>query len=327
MAIRRKTTTQSIHAVLAFAQQAGVHTRALADAAGADVDVPEWGWVDEERLEALLQELSRALHNENVGLDVGLSRAGFGLFHSGGQASPNLAGALHSLVHWFGLLHTHGHAVFSPQESGAGVLRLYGLPAPLLHSSDFAVSTIVSGLRGALLAPWNPLRVELRRPAPTDPQGYAHKLGCPVVFGARGDALLLAPDDAARATRHTDPGLRLALTRYADQLMAARTAPSLSERVAVIVEQELASPRFGVAHVAAVLGMGERTLQRQLAQENLQFRQIVLDVRQRLARSWLEHTAWSSKEVGERLGFSSERAFRRAFQAWTGLTPAGWRAR
>jgi len=49
------------------------------------------------------------------------------------------------------------------------------------------------------------------------------------------------------------------------------------------------------------------------------------DARRAHAQRLLRDPSLSIEEVAERLGYASERSFRRAFERWEGVTPAGFR--
>jgi AraC-like DNA-binding protein len=77
--------------------------------------------------------------------------------------------------------------------------------------------------------------------------------------------------------------------------------------------------------VAKALGMSARTLQRKLAMDNMQFADLVDDVRRDVALVLLREQHMSVFEVGARLGYRDVQSFRGAFVRWTGETPRAYR--
>ena len=73
--------------------------------------------------------------------------------------------------------------------------------------------------------------------------------------------------------------------------------------------------------IARVLRVGRRTLQRRLSEEDTTFAQVLDQVRADIARVAVLDDNVSYAELSDRLGFSRESAFFRAFKRWTGLTP------
>ena len=80
-----------------------------------------------------------------------------------------------------------------------------------------------------------------------------------------------------------------------------------------------------VNQAAELAGMSVRSLQRRLATEGLAFSEIVEEIRAELATEMLETTDRSVNEIANELGYSSRSNFSRAFQRWTGKTPAEFR--
>jgi len=96
---------------------------------------------------------------------------------------------------------------------------------------------------------------------------------------------------------------------------------NISARVRSALLELLPGGQAGADAVAARLSMSKRTLQRRLAEEGGNFRVLVNDTRETLARHYLAHTELSSAEIGFLLGFEDPNSFFRAFHDWTGTTP------
>ena len=68
-------------------------------------------------------------------------------------------------------------------------------------------------------------------------------------------------------------------------------------------------------------------LQRRLAEENTSFADLLDAVRKELAIEYIARRRSGVAEAALLLGFSDDRAFRRAFRRWTGESPAEFRTR
>ena len=66
-------------------------------------------------------------------------------------------------------------------------------------------------------------------------------------------------------------------------------------------------------------------MRRELAAEGTSYRQLIDQLRHRLAVRYLADDRLSIAEAAFLLGFSELSAFHRAFKRWTGQTPAGFR--
>jgi AraC-like DNA-binding protein len=82
--------------------------------------------------------------------------------------------------------------------------------------------------------------------------------------------------------------------------------------------------QVGVA--ADRVGVSARTLSRRLAAEGTTFLRLREEACRSLAVQLLERTHMPASEIANQLGYSNPSAFTRAFQRWTGLGPAEWRA-
>lgn len=79
------------------------------------------------------------------------------------------------------------------------------------------------------------------------------------------------------------------------------------------------------AQVAKTLGYSERTLRRRLAEADISFQQIADEVKFFKAKSYLLESSESVEAVAIKLGYKEAASFIRAFQRWSGETPAKFR--
>ncbi len=96
------------------------------------------------------------------------------------------------------------------------------------------------------------------------------------------------------------------------------------QEVAILL---LPDRRCSRERVAAVLGLGVRTLQRRLSGEGATFVGLLDQARRRLADSYVTGSRRSLQEVGSLLGFSSQSAFNHWRRAEYGETPPQRRKR
>jgi AraC-like DNA-binding protein len=79
--------------------------------------------------------------------------------------------------------------------------------------------------------------------------------------------------------------------------------------------------------VARAIGLGERTLQRRLGERGTSFERLFQDVRRQRTLELLAQESLSIQAVALETGYHDASSFHRAFRAWTGVTPAVYRAR
>jgi len=80
-----------------------------------------------------------------------------------------------------------------------------------------------------------------------------------------------------------------------------------------------------VEDVARSLGMSERTIARKLADEGLNFTEILHQLRRDLAIRYLDDRKLHVSKIAWLLGFQEVSAFTHAFKRWTGKTPSKMR--
>lgn len=154
---------------------------------------------------------------------------------------------------------------------------------------------------------------------------YSAFLGCAIEQDGEY-ALTVAAEDARRPFLTTDDGMwsvfEPELRRRLSQLGARTT---FAERVRSALLEALPTGASDVGHVARVLAVSRRSLQRLLEEEGTSFQELLRDVRLALARHYLERTTLSMNEIAFLLGFAQPTSFYRAFREWTGATPVALR--
>ena len=77
--------------------------------------------------------------------------------------------------------------------------------------------------------------------------------------------------------------------------------------------------------MAEELGMYPRALRRKFEAEGTSYRDLLAEVRMRLAVEYLRKTEMTNEEIASRLGYSDAANFRHAFTRWTGKSPSDFR--
>lgn len=163
--------------------------------------------------------------------------------------------------------------------------------------------------------------VELTESPATDAEHYETLLGTTVRFGMPANALVFAPELMATPLIQANAGLRDHLKGLADQQLSALAPNGTAGRVRALLHE---SPHRGKQQVAKLLGIGGRQLVRRLQEEGTSFKLLRATVLQQIAEERLERGE-TVANVAQRLGFSDESAFAKAFKRWAGVTPARYR--
>ena len=110
------------------------------------------------------------------------------------------------------------------------------------------------------------------------------------------------------------------------RLSEVGTSTSITEKVRSVLLEMLPGGSPSMDAVARKLGLSSRTLQRRLQGEENTYQRILARTREELAQHYLENTNLPNAEISYLLGYEDPNCFFRAYQDWTGTTPAKARA-
>lgn len=203
-----------------------------------------------------------------------------------------------------------------PEDVDAAALREYCVTTDLVSVEHLIGDIIDRTIR--------PLAISLPFHDPGAHFRAEQWLACPVTFDAPV-AELHYPAAAAEAVPvHAGT---LPFRRY-DKI--ARAFSSLLAEEEDIAEQSSRllwayTPPPSREQLADMMGISTRTLARRLKAAGTSYAQLLRHVQSERARNYLRHTTTPIAEIAERMGYADAAAFTRAFQSWTGMTPARWR--
>lgn len=207
----------------------------------------------------------------------------------------------------------------------AATIRFYGYDGQLPTSAG-AVELVFFTAFARLGSRQNivPRKLELPEPA-VNQAGYREFFGRKITAGKEVRVVFDA-EDAARPfvtgnrmmLDYFEPGLKERLSDLDEET-------SLSQRVKSILLQLLPSGKSSIEQAAGKLAMSPRTLQRHLAKESLNYKEILNTTRRELAEHYLAQATISNDEISFLLGYRDTNSFLRAFKDWTGMTPGQFR--
>ncbi len=214
-------------------------------------------------------------------------------------------------------------------HEGAFLFVLRGRPAAgrlgVQLANECAFAAIVSLLRQVASGPVLPGAVSLSHAAPEDVSEHEAWFGGALRFDAPFDALHFDEATLATPTRLADEGLSAFLLAQVADEHAQRADGAVVQQVRHAITDQLCAGMPTRDSIARHLGMSARTLHRRLAERGHSFQGVANQVRREVAESLLARPSVSLAEVAYLTGFSDQSAFQRAFKAWTGHTPNGFR--
>ena len=119
--------------------------------------------------------------------------------------------------------------------------------------------------------------------------------------------------------------LKMLTPQLDHQLAQHRKQQTCAEKVNWVLQRLLGGPRPEIADVARELGMSSRTLQRRITEQGTNFRRLLNDARQELARFYLRERSLGVNEIAYLLSYEDPSSFFRAFHEWEGKPPRRWR--
>ncbi|WP_063712675.1 AraC family transcriptional regulator ligand-binding domain-containing protein [Nocardia concava] len=199
-----------------------------------------------------------------------------------------------------------------------------GDPAVSAVVNEYLLAYYLRRAREATGRPVRAKRVTFGHPAPHGHSILAEAFGTTdIEFGAPADSITFHADDAAASLHRADPILGDLLRSHADLVLASsRAVPGPLEAFRAALAAALADGDLTLDAVARRLLLGRRSLQRRLADHGTTWRYEVDLLRYERAETLLAEGR-STAAVAARLGFTDDRALRKAFQRWRGTSPTG----
>ena len=198
-----------------------------------------------------------------------------------------------------------------------------GLTMDLRHYHELAMANccrLMQVLGGAEL---RPLRLEFAHRPRLERRIYRQYFACEVLFDQEQDRLLVPLEYLQRpVVCKAEAGA--ASERFLAQLLAA-CEDDLQLQVSSLIQQMLGTQQHSLEHIAALMKLQPRTLQRRLEQAGIIYRQLVTDVRMQLACHHLGASDIDITLLSAALGYSDVSAFSRAFRSRFGCAPRVWR--
>ncbi len=249
-----------------------------------------------------------------------------GIIHHLAKEAPTLREALQDFVGWQ-LGYTSGAVVYLHRVGrdfalGYGIYDRASPGGRHLYEAVVAIGCeILRDLTGGRVTP---LEVHVCHAEPADAAIYQRILRVPVRFNQSQYCLIISGDDIDFRRRDADPARRADVLARITQVLGVPVG-QISARVRHRVRPQLLRGDPSMAGMARALGLGPRTLRRQLAAEGAVFEAIRDDVRFNAARELLGLTDLSVGDVAYALAFASHSAFGQAFRRWSGTSPTAWR--
>ncbi|MNZ40179.1 HTH-type transcriptional regulator VirS [compost metagenome] len=225
----------------------------------------------------------------------------------------------------------HSHACEMAWDLKGGRLEImYRVTDPSVtqrrQDAEFTIGLVFTLLQEVTRKRFMPLRVDFAHAQPADISLHQEIFQCPLRFNQPVNMLVWPGEMLDEPLATADPRLYQALLPGLEEQRRQRLADTdLTTRIGLVIEANLGAGKISIDDVASELCMSRRTLQRRLQELQLEFVEVVEEIRQAMAIELVSQTSFSLTEVALRLGYNEASSFTRAFRRWTGLTPLKYR--
>lgn len=226
-------------------------------------------------------------------------------------------------------VHTSGAAVQLVQENESLSSLTFEVLIPGLHHkrqiNELSIGIGQSLLEMLITPGFRCVEVRFTHRRPAELRPLHRRLGRRLSFGHSVNALTFGSEYLNDVVPTANREFRdIALSYVRVNLNADSDNPL--RRIVLLVHQLLPTGKCSLQAVSDILGTHPRTLQRELRQQNIDFRSIVDRARRELVADYLVNTDASLTQVADMLGYGDQAAFNNAFKRWFGMPPGRWRS-
>lgn len=308
-------------------QAAGVDTLAIANGLGLSADSLETGmtFVDADRLFCAAWD---AIADPCIGLQAGalVQPERFGVVGIAAMSSADFGTAVQCKARYWRLIWGDAYEVRLGVAEAAAVLTPAGPVRPYTQAKvDMELASLLAFGRKFTGRHIVPVRLTLCQPPPAWRERYEEVFGCPVHFSSDENSLVFARQDFALPLLSRNAEVAALMTGGAEAALSRLGKGAIRSQVGVVIDRMLEGDEPTLTAVARRMHRSVRTLQRQMADEEIRFTDVLDERRRAAGERYLGQSAATSQEVAFLLGFSTPSSFFRAFKRWTGQTPEEWR--
>ncbi len=186
--------------------------------------------------------------------------------------------------------------------------------------NEGAIGILVNYLQWVLHHHKGAIHVAFSHPNMTTPERYTHYLGLTPAFSQPQSCITLPLADAEKPLHSADADYHQMLLEKLSRKQADFTH-RFSEKVRESIRANLPTGTHTKSVLAQLYNMSEKTLDRRLAEEEITFRDLVMETRKELAQLYLSNSKYSLDDIAQLLGYSDRSAFSKAYKNWTGYSP------
>lgn len=198
------------------------------------------------------------------------------------------------------------------------------LPGPQRQMTELAMGMAHNTMKLLCGPGFSAQTVLLSGSSPLPPARYRRYFDSEIYLGQASNTLVFTAQQLGQRIERQDPVLHRTLVQYLSHVHL-QGFPDLPEQVRRLVLRLLPTQQCRLALVAEQLGLHERALQRQLAEQGQRFDELVERIRRERADFYLAERDIPLAQIAGMLGYSEQSVFNRACRRWFGMTPGARR--
>lgn len=323
-------STDYVNIFVQFVADKGILARDILANTGIDpLAISHSPYVNSRQLNQLLSNASDQLNDLNWGLEFG-KRLHVGAHGLLGHVSTSAANSLQSLQTYQKFLQIRNQLVSIDYElTQNSVIIIFEVNTETSFQTrpiiDGCVSGLITVMKTKLALKLSDINIQLSYTKPKDITPLNATLGNNITFNNARNSIEIPLAVLMQHNASANSGVfqlvqqqsEAALSHIKQQHDLPNTINRyLSENPEMLMSQE---------SMAKKLNMTSRTLRRRLQHAGFNYQEIQNSVKKNVAIRYLQNTTWSVQEISERLGYSEEVNFSRAFKRWVGMTPSLFR--
>ncbi len=293
------------------------------------LNINKIAYINSGQLTQLIENAYELIDDPDWGLQFG-ERLHIGAHGLLGHISSSANNSLESLKVYQQFLQIRNQLVSIDYKlQTQSVVIIFNIHANIKYLQRPIIDGCISGLISTLTTKLQlksvdvPIQFTYQKPEKT--QLHTQLLGNHITFNSDQNSVELPLHLLTQSNASANPGV-FHLVKQQSEVALAQI--SQQNRLSDIINRHLLeSPETLLTQedMAKRLNITSRTLRRRLGQEGINYQEIQNSVRKNIAIEYLKSTSWTVQEISDRLGYSEEVNFSRAFKRWVGISPSLFR--
>ncbi len=168
------------------------------------------------------------------------------------------------------------------------------------------------------------LRLQFSHSPISTMSNYKKRFNTEVLFNQEHDAIVMENGFLDRPLNQSNKATKQHTANYLQRIKSDYEF-DIVQQVTTLIQQTLGVQEASIERIAELLEINKRTLQRQLKERDVVFRELINDIRIKNACWFLQSSTMDITILSAILGYNDVSGFSRAFKKSKGISPLKWR--